>query len=96
MLNKSILDEEKTNLALKSILNLTIFNEFKVKDAIKAGTINKEKYDHYCDYYTMIVQLRHSALVVSLKGKTRELTDSKTMSPQYMCQDQLGRIFFAE
>ena len=55
MLNKSILDEEKTNLALKSILNLTIFNEFKVKDAIKAGTINKEKYDHYCDYYTMIV-----------------------------------------
>ena len=96
MLNKSIEDEDKTKEALRKILSLTIFNEVKVKDAVKAGKINRETYVHYCDYYTMIVQLRQSALVVSLKGKTRELTDSKTMSPQFMCQDQLGRIFFAE
>ena len=96
MLNKTIVDEDKSKEALKQILSLTFINEVKVKDAMKSGVINKEKYVHYCDYYTMIVQLRQSALVVSLKGKTRELIDHKTMSPQFMCQDQLGRIFFAE
>ena len=96
MLNKTIVDEDKSKEALKQILSLTFVNEVKVKDALKSGAISKEKNVHYCDYYTMIVQLRQSALVVSLKGKTRELTDNKTMSPQFMCQDQLGRIFFAE
>ena len=67
------------------MLNKTIVDEVKSKEALKAY-IHREKMDVNCsDYYTMIVQLRQSALVVSLKGKTRELTDNKSMSPQFMC-----------
>ena len=55
MLNKTIVDEDKSKEAMKQILSLTFVNEVKVKDALKSGVISKEKNVHCCDYYTMIV-----------------------------------------